>query len=59
MQECLQQRGWEQAYPLFTTVNRIVHGHAAVSEITDYCSVALRELPADDAFNALATDSEA
>jgi hypothetical protein len=26
LQAILHQRGWELSYPLFTTVNRIIHG---------------------------------
>ena len=38
-QEILRVRGWEQQYPLFTTVNRIVNDHFPPSDIVNYFEV--------------------
>lgn len=36
VQEILRMRGWEQTYPLFTTVNRIVNGILPVDDVVHY-----------------------
>lgn len=33
VQEILQARGWELEFPLFTTINRIIHGEVPVDMI--------------------------
>jgi glycerol-3-phosphate dehydrogenase (NAD+) len=38
-QEILRARGWEQEYPLFTTVNRIVNGVFPPTDIVNYLEV--------------------
>lgn len=39
MQEILRARDWEQQYPLFTTVNRIVNGYFPPTDIVNYFDV--------------------
>jgi glycerol-3-phosphate dehydrogenase (NAD+) len=39
LQEILRARGWEQDYPLFTTVNRIVNGIFPPSDIVNFHEV--------------------
>lgn len=39
LQEILRVRGWEQEYPLFTTVNRIINGHFPPTDIVNYMEV--------------------
>ncbi|KAG2496545.1 hypothetical protein HYH03_005368 [Edaphochlamys debaryana] len=36
VQEVLAARNWEQRFPLFTTINRIVNGHLPPSSVLDY-----------------------
>ena len=43
VQAVLTARGWVRDYPLFTTVNLIIHGHVEVRELFDYRSAASSE----------------
>ena len=40
-QEILRARGWEETYPLFTTVNRIIAGHCPPSDIVNFTEVSM------------------
>jgi glycerol-3-phosphate dehydrogenase (NAD+) len=40
VQDVLEDRGWEQLYPLFTTVNRIVNDAVPVTRLFEYKAVA-------------------
>lgn len=46
LQEILRARGWEQDYPLFTTVNRIVNDIFPPSDIVNFHEVSAAALPA-------------
>ncbi|KAG2492528.1 hypothetical protein HYH03_009193 [Edaphochlamys debaryana] len=45
VQEILKVRKWEQDYPLFTTINRIINGQLSPTYITDYEAGASLVLP--------------
>ena len=42
VQAVLRARGWQGDYPLFTTVNLIVHGRVGVRQLFEYKVVACR-----------------
>jgi glycerol-3-phosphate dehydrogenase (NAD+) len=43
VQAVLRRRGWQQDYPLFTTVNLIIHETVKVQRLFEYREVALME----------------
>jgi hypothetical protein len=43
VQAVLQRRGWQQNYPLFTTVNLIIHEAIAVQRLFEYREVVMME----------------
>eukprot|EP00878_Enallax_costatus_P016906 GHUV01017747.1.p1 GENE.GHUV01017747.1~~GHUV01017747.1.p1 ORF type:complete len:484 (+),score=134.18 GHUV01017747.1:161-1612(+) len=48
VQEILKQRSWEQQYPLFTTVNRIINGYFPPADIVNFSEVPLRPIPTEE-----------
>jgi glycerol-3-phosphate dehydrogenase (NAD+) len=43
VQAVLRKRGWQKDYPLFTTVNLIIHEVIAVQRLFDYRQVVLSD----------------
>lgn len=58
VQEILRARGWEQDFPLFTTVNRIINKQLDPSYVVKYLEGASAQLP-DSGSAAAVAASEA
>lgn len=48
VQEILRRKGWEQEYPLFTAVNRIICGHQPAAAIVHYKAAAAAPVPGEE-----------
>mmetsp|Transcript_4997 Transcript_4997/g.17708 ORF Transcript_4997/g.17708 Transcript_4997/m.17708 type:complete len:120 (+) Transcript_4997:1-360(+) len=59
VQAVLRAKGWELDFPLFTTVNRIIHGQLPVEFITQYQRISEVEAvePSSDAVESAIEDA--